>query len=238
MKLKFVFILFSFLSLAACNVGKQEKTAEKRNPYDLEIINDFEVYDSIVSLEPQKKLVDLEETVDNIVLDIRYASKNNFTGEVIYKIPKAFARKPVAVALQNVQKDLSSHGLGLKVFDAYRPYAATLKFYEVFPDTMYVAAPWHGSRHNRGCAVDITLLDLNTGEELNMPTPFDDFSDKAHPDYMELPEDVIKNRQMLIEIMKKHGFTVYPYEWWHYDFHGWENYKLMDISFEELINTK
>ncbi len=112
-------------------------------------------------------------------LDIRYASNNNFTGEVIYNQPKAFVRLPVAKALQEVQSELNSMGLGLKIFDAYRPYAATLRFYEVYPDTMFVAAPWHGSRHNRGCAVDVSLVDLESGNELQMPSAFDDFSEKA-----------------------------------------------------------
>jgi D-alanyl-D-alanine dipeptidase len=153
---------------------------------------------------------------------------------VIYKSPKAYLRRPVAEALFKIEKELNSKGLGLKVYDAYRPYSATLKFYEVFPDTSFVASPRKGSRHNRGCAVDVTIIDLKTGKELEMPTSFDDFTEKASQSYMKLPENAIKNRKLLSEIMTKYGFVKYEPEWWHYDFKGWENFGLMDIPFEEL----
>jgi D-alanyl-D-alanine dipeptidase len=109
-----------------------------------------------------------------------------------------------------------------------------VKFYEVYPDTNFVAAPWKGSVHNRGCAVDLTLVILQTGKQLEMPTPFDDFTEKAAHSYMNLPDQVLKNRQILKDIMTKHGFLIYEAEWWHYDFKDWKSYKLMDISFEEL----
>ena len=130
----------------------------------------YEGYARSVRTNPEKALIDLEEFIPGIVLDIRYATTNNFTGEVIYDIAKAYARKPVAEALLRVQKDLSQQGLGIKIFDAYRPYRATVKFYEVYRDTTYVASPYRGSRHNRGCAIDMTLIDTSTGQELKMPT--------------------------------------------------------------------
>ena len=107
-------------------------------------------------------------------------------------------------------------------------------FYEIVQDSIAVAAPWHGSRHNRGCAVDLTLIDLETGVELSMPTPFDVVNDYSHVGCTDLSQEVIRNRDMLINIIKKYGFTVYPYEWWHFDFNGWESFELMDISFEDL----
>jgi D-alanyl-D-alanine dipeptidase len=97
-----------------------------------------------------------------------------------------------------------------------------------------VAAPWHGSRHNRGAAVDITLVDLKTGKELPMPTAFDDFTEKAAPDYPHLPDEVIRNRNLLITTMQQFGFSVYPHEWWHFDYIGWKKFPLMDLSFDEL----
>lgn len=183
-------------------------------------------------------MVDLSLFVKGITLDVRYATTNNFTGEQIYEAPLAFVRQPVAEALKNVSEELALYGLGIKVFDAYRPYSATLKFYEVMKgDTNFVAAPWKGSRHNRGCAVDVTLIDINTGVELPMPTAFDDFTEKAAVDYPDLPDELLKNRKLLIDIMTKYGFETYAWEWWHYDFSGWENFDLMDISFESLHKT-
>jgi D-alanyl-D-alanine dipeptidase len=141
----------------------------------------YDQYLESVKRDPSKELVDLEKHIPGIVLDIRYATTNNFTGEKIYDIPKAYARKPVADALKRVQQDLSANGLGLKIFDGYRPYRATVKFYEVYRDTTYVASPYRGSRHNRGCAIDLTLIDLKTGEELKMPTGYDAFTRDAWP---------------------------------------------------------
>lgn len=230
-------ILLSLLAFTACGTATEKTEKDSKNPYDLEIVNDYQTYLEIVEQDSNKKFVDLEEYLPDAVLDIRYATDNNFTGEVIYTEAKAFARLPVAKALQKVQSDLKEQGLTLKIFDAYRPYAATMRFYEVYPDTMYVAAPWHGSRHNRGCAVDVSLVDRETGEEIPMPTPFDAFTEAAHPTYDDLAEEVIQNRQILIDVMNQHGFTVYPYEWWHYDYQGWEDYKLMDVSFGELTEN-
>lgn len=201
---------------------------------NLDIVRDTSEYISSVKESSANTLVDITDFIPEIRLDIRYATKNNFTGEQIYLSPVAFVRKPVADALVIVQNSLKKYGLGLVVFDAYRPYAATVKFYEVYQDTNFVASPWRGSRHNRGAAVDVSLIYLDTGEEIQMPTGFDDFSDAANPDYENLPENVIKNRDILIHEMQNHGFKVYPHEWWHFDFIGWEAYSLMDLSFEEL----
>jgi len=176
----------------------------------------------------------LQKVVQGIVPDIRYATSNNFTHKKVYTLARAFARLKVARALAIAEHELSQQGLGLKVFDAYRPYAATLLFWDIIHDTAYVASPVTGSRHNRGCAVDVTLVELKTGKELVMPTPFDDFSIRASATYQQIPEDAKKNRQLLIQTMSKYGFSVYPSEWWHYDFKGWKDFELMDLSFEEL----
>jgi zinc D-Ala-D-Ala dipeptidase len=205
-----------------------------KNPYGLSIITTKAEFMESVRHDGDNAMVDIELVVPGVLLDIRYASKNNFTGQQVYELPKAFLRKPAAMALKNVQAELAEHGLGLKVFDAYRPYGATLKFYEIIGDTNFVAAPWHGSRHNRGCAVDVTLINLTTGQELEMPTGFDDFTAAAAPDFNDLPDHIITNRQLLIDVMKRHHFTVYPYEWWHFDFKNWENFSLMDIPLNEF----
>jgi D-alanyl-D-alanine dipeptidase len=194
----------------------------------------YDQYLESVKQDPSKELVDLEKHIPGIVLDIRYATTNNFTGEKIYDIPKAYARKPVADALKRVQQDLSANGLGLKIFDGYRPYRATVKFYEVYRDTTYVASPYRGSRHNRGCAIDLTLIDLKTGEELKMPTGYDAFTRDAWPTTPVKDPTARRNRQLLIEAMEKHGFKVNASEWWHFDFRGWGRFEVLDIDFSEL----
>jgi zinc D-Ala-D-Ala dipeptidase len=194
----------------------------------------YEGYVKTIKDNPGKRLVNLEHYVPGLVLDIRYATTNNFTGERIYNLPRAYARKPVADALKRVQAELRSAGLGIKVFDAYRPYRATVKFYEVYRDTTYVASPYKGSRHNRGCALDITLIDLKTGNELKMPTEYDSFRKEAWPSTPVSDPEVRRNRERLIQVMQKHGFRVNSSEWWHYDFIGWKTYEILDIDFEEL----
>lgn len=210
-----------------------ESKTEKLNPYNLDITQSKDAYDREVKQNPDWKLEDLSK-IRGIYLDIRYATTNNFTGKVIYLSPRAFARMPVFDALQKVQDSLSHFMIGLKIYDAYRPYAASLKFFEVYPDTNFVANPRNGSRHNRGCAVDLTLVELSTGKELPMPTEYDNFTEKAHPNYKDLPDTVLTNRKLLFGIMEHFGFSYYPTEWWHFDYKGWEKYKLLDLTFEEL----
>lgn len=191
-------------------------------------------YLATVRSHPEKELVDLKEFIPEIVLDIRYATKNNFTGEQIYELPLAYARRPVAEALNRVQAALEKEGLGVKIFDAYRPYSATVRFYEVYPDTTYVASPYRGSRHNRGCALDLTLIHLSTGKELKMPTGYDAFTRAAWPSTHVQDPEVRKNRAKLIAVMEEHGFRVNASEWWHFDFQGWNRFEVLDIDFNEL----
>jgi D-alanyl-D-alanine dipeptidase len=204
------------------------------NKYGLKVIADFEAYRNTVAADSANELIDLSQHIPGIVLDIRYATSNNFVNEPVYRLAAAFARRPVAEALLRVQQELALQGLGLKIYDAYRPYTVTVKFYEKTQDSVFVAVPWKGSRHNRGCAVDLTLVNLKTGKDVRMPTPYDEFSEKAHPDYADVPRKTKENRNLLISVMNKYGFTVYPDEWWHFDFPGWEKFDLMDIPFEEL----
>jgi zinc D-Ala-D-Ala dipeptidase len=208
-------------------------TAGAQYKYGL-IPQSLEGYEKEIKQHPEKVLVNLEKHIPDLVLDIRYATKNNFTGEVIYNLPRAYARKPVADALKKAQIELKEQGLGVKVFDAYRPYKATVRFYEVYKDTTYVASPYRGSRHNRGCALDITLVDLKTGKELTMPTEFDSFKKEAWPSTPVKDPEIRKNRETLINVMQKYGFRVNSSEWWHFDFIGWRKYEILDIDFEEL----
>jgi len=205
-----------------------------QNKYGLTPVK-LEEYKQSVKTNAANELVNLA-SIPGVVLDIRYATPNNFTGEKIYNLPRAYARKPVAEALKKIQADLKPQGLGLKIFDGYRPYSATVKFYEVYRDTTYVASPYKGSRHNRGCALDLTLIDLKTGKELQMPTEWDSFKKEAWPSTPVADPKIRANRKLLIDAMEKHGFKVNSSEWWHFDFIGWQKFAVMDIDFEELEN--
>lgn len=208
---------------------------DPRNPYNLPIANTMEKYLTQVAEDPDTELVDMEEIIPGIALHIAYATENNFTGVPIYTSPKAFLCRPVAHALSAVQDSLQKLGLGLKILDAYRPYAGTLYFYEIYPHSTFVANPKTGSIHNRGTAVDLTLIRLDTGEELEMPTHFDSFSDTASHTFMDLPEQVLENRALLRGIMEFYGFHPYEPEWWHYNFTNARSYPLRDVSFEDLM---
>lgn len=206
-----------------------------RNPYGLELTDLIEEYRAEISSDPDHELVNLIDFIPGLVLDMRYATHNNFTHEVVYEFPAAFLRRPVAEALAGVQEELSEHGLGIKVFDAYRPYQATLKFWNLVGDPQFVASPQKGSRHNRGAAVDLTLIVLKTGQELEMPTAFDDFTENASPDCTDLPKHQIANRDYLIRVMQRHGFRVFQTEWWHFDYKHWEKFGLIDLPFDQLM---
>jgi D-alanyl-D-alanine dipeptidase len=194
----------------------------------------YEQYLASVAQNPANELVDLEVFIPGIILDIRYATTNNFTGEVIYKQARAFARKPVAEALKRAHAEFAKRGWGIKVFDGYRPYAATVKFYEVYRDTTYVASPYRGSRHNRGCAIDMTVIDLKTGKDIPMPTEYDSFKKEAWPSTPVKDPVIRQNRTALIQVMEAQGFKVNSSEWWHFDFQGWKQFSVLDISFEQL----
>jgi D-alanyl-D-alanine dipeptidase len=204
-----------------------------QNKYGLKATT-FTGYQESLKTNPEKELIDLEKFIPGIILDIRYATTNNFTKEKIYTLAKAYARKPVAEALKKAQDEFKKQGVGIKIFDAYRPYKATVKFYEIYHDTTYVASPYRGSRHNRGCALDMTIVDLKTGKELMMPTEFDSFKKEAWPSTPVKDPVIKKNRDLIISVMQKNGFKVNTSEWWHFDFVGWQKYEVLDIDYEEL----
>ncbi len=147
---------------------------------------------------------------------------------------RVYLRAPAARALADVQHELAASGLGVKVFDGYRPYRVTRQLWEPLKNPDYVADPAKGSRHNRGAAVDLTIVDLRTGEEIPMPTGYDEMTPRAAQAYNELPADVLANRAKLRDVMTRHGFDPLPSEWWHFDFRGWERFELMDVPLESL----
>ena len=189
-----------------------------------------------------ERSVDPREMVDlstlGIAQDLRYATTNNFMHQKLYPVAKAYLRAPAAQALADVDRELAREGLGVKVVDAYRPYSVTVKMWEPIKNPDYVADPKKGSRHNRGAAVDLTLIDRKTGNELQMPTAFDDFTPRARQDYNDLPAAAIANRAKLRDAMTRHGFEPLPSEWWHYDFKGWEKFELLDVPLDSLAAAR
>jgi D-alanyl-D-alanine dipeptidase len=185
--------------------------------------------DSGAKLTKVAQLVDLQVVDPTLVIEARYATTNNITGVRLYPDSRLFLEQSAAACLSRVQKALRERGLGLKVFDAYRPLSVQRRLWQVKPDPNYVADPAKGSRHNRGCAVDVTLVDRD-GQELAMPTAFDEFSEKARRDYQDLPPDVLRNRQILEEAMTTEGFEPLPTEWWHFDAPGWQHYEVIDAN--------
>lgn len=175
-------------------------------------------------------LVKVKNFIPTVVLDIRYATTNNFTGQKLYETDRTFLRRAVAEKLRAAQQEFNQAGFGLKIYDAYRPISVQKKMWAIFPQEGYVANPAKGSRHNRGAAVDVTLVDLETKSELLMPSGYDEFSEKAHRNYKNAPEEAIRNRELLERVMIKHGFTGLPTEWWHFDDVNWRNYELLDID--------
>lgn len=178
-------------------------------------------------------LVDISVLNSRILLDIKYATDDNFLGRRVYSHAKAFLRAEVATKLNAVQKTLESRGLGLKIWDAYRPHSVQYALWALVPDERYVADPAQGSSHNRGAAVDVTLVDMR-GNELIMPTKFDDFTLKAHRSYKDLPAEVINNRELLASVMVDHAFTPWETEWWHFNDEQCQSYPLLDVTFDDL----
>jgi D-alanyl-D-alanine dipeptidase len=172
-------------------------------------------------------LVDIGTVAPEIRLDIRYATRDNFTGTVLYPEARCRLRPAVALRLARVQTALAARGLGLKVFDCYRPPSIQWKLWRLAPDALYVANPRRGSRHSRGAAVDITLVDAS-GTELPMPTPYDAAGERAHRNYNRLPRALIRNRATLEEAMTREGFLPLRTEWWHFDAPDWRRYPLGD----------
>lgn len=205
-----------------------------RNEYGLEVVERPSTYRALVAADSSRVLVPVTDLAPAIVLDIRYATPDNFMRRRLYPAPAAWLRCEAALALAAVQRDLSGRGLGLKVFDAYRPYSVTEAMWESWKDPDYVADPARGSRHNRGAAVDATLVELATGRELPMPTGYDEFTPEAWHDAAGVSEEAAQNRAILREAMERRGFIALASEWWHYDYGGWERYHLLNLDHTAL----
>jgi D-alanyl-D-alanine dipeptidase len=181
-------------------------------------------------------LVDLTRLDPTIQLDIRYATTNNFLSTPFYSSAKAFMQRPAAEAVVRAHRKLKSQGYGLLIHDAYRPWYVTKMFWEATPEKsrIFVADPSKGSRHNRGCAVDLTLYDLKTGQPIRMVGGYDEFSDRSYPDYPGGTSLQRWHRTLLRHAMEAEGFTVYEAEWWHFDYKDWRMYPIQNLTFEQL----
>jgi zinc D-Ala-D-Ala dipeptidase len=181
-------------------------------------------------------LVELTSIEPTIKLDIRYATPNNLAGKPVYTEARAFLQRPAAEALARAHRALRASGYGILVFDGYRPWRVTKLFWDVTPPEKreFVADPSQGSKHNRGCAVDLSLYDLKTGREVQMPSAYDEMSPRAYPDYAEGPLESRQRRDLLRAAMEGEGFTVEPNEWWHFNYKDWKEYPILDIAFTDI----
>ena len=189
------------------------------------------------ALAGQGELVELTQLDPSIRLDIRYATANNFTGRILYDQPRAFMVQPAAKALARAHKAAATEGYGLTIFDAYRPWRITKQLWDATPpgpQRNYVANPKRGSKHNRGCAVDLSLHRIDTGALVEMTSGYDEFTQRAHRDFMTAAPEAIANRARLERWMEAQGFRGISNEWWHFDFAGWEDFPILDIAFEEI----
>jgi D-alanyl-D-alanine dipeptidase len=182
------------------------------------------------------ELVELTTLDPTIKLDIRYATPNNLAGRAVYREARAFMQRPAAEALVRAHRALGAEGYGLLVFDGYRPWSVTKLFWDVTPPDKreFVADPAKGSKHNRGCAVDLSLYDLRTGREVAMPSAYDEMSPRAYPDFAGGDALAREQRDRLRRAMEREGYTVEPNEWWHFNYKDWKEYPILNVAFSDI----
>jgi D-alanyl-D-alanine dipeptidase len=181
-----------------------------------------------------KELVDLAKLNAGFRFDLRYATPENFTKATLYPVAKAYLHRTAAEALVKVQRELAPQGLGLKIWDAYRPLSVQQRMWDLIRDDRYVSNPaLNAGRHTRGTAIDVTLIDRD-GKEMPMPTQYDNFSERAHREAKGIPTDAARNSKLLESTMLKHGFLPYPFEWWHFDFRDWKTRPPLDVPLDQL----
>ena len=178
------------------------------------------------------KFVNIKSLSNDFILDIKYATADNFLKQAVYDCGECYLREATAKALLAAQKEFVKRGYSLKLFDCYRPLSVQKKMWKILPGTHYVANPAKGSKHNRGAAVDLTLVDIATGKELDMGTPFDTFSPRAHHTYTQLPKEVLDNRKLLKEVLNKYNFKSIYSEWWHYEYRPEMAFPVEDIPWD------
>ena len=183
-------------------------------------------------------LVELVTLDPTIKLDIRYATPNNLAGRAVYTEARAFLQRPAADGLVRVHRALAARGLGLLVFDGYRPWRVTKLFWDVTPPAKheFVADSTKGSKHNRGCAVDLSMYEVKSGREVEMPSVYDEMSPRAYPTYQGGAAEARERRDILRAAMEKEGFTVEPNEWWHFNYKDWTQYPILDVAFGDIAS--
>lgn len=223
-----VFLFFSLVLHPLDAISQELKIVRKTMDYRLG-----------VAADSSRLMVELKDKIPNLIYDLRYGGTDNFTGKKLYpQTEYTFLRLLPANALRNVQHDLAEMNLGLKVFDAYRPYSVTVRMWDLIKDERYVANPSKGSGHNRGLAIDLTLVNLKTGIELDMGTGFDNFTDTAGIDFKSLPDSILENRKILRQVMEKNGFKPLSTEWWHFFWPNDKGYEVLDLPFRKLIRKQ
>ena len=239
-----IFVL-ALLALAPALTWPQEKAADAPKFFHIEPVRPVAELQaiSLASIPPAEHgdfrasdLVELTTLDPTIKLDIRYATTHNFLGTSLYSQARAFLQRPAALALVRVQKSLAPEGYGLLVHDAYRPWYVTKIFWDATPVDKheFVADPASGSRHNRGCAVDLTLYTLSDGQQLQKQSLYDEMSERAYPTYAGGPEEPRRLRELLRRHMEAEGFSVFQFEWWHFDYRDWKSYALQNARFEDI----
>ena len=208
------------------------------NAYHLKVLNKKTELKSSIKLSESNRMVDVKKIIPDIRLELIYTQSDNFMHTILYPPTKtSFLRLPVVQALKKVQDELRKENLSLKIWDAYRPYSVTLKMWDLIHDDRYVADPSKGSGHNKGIAVDLTIISLKDGKELDMGTGFDNFTDSAHQHFSQLPETVLNNRKLLRNLMTENGFAILPTEWWHYYYREGQ-FDILDFSFDDLMKIE
>ena len=212
--LLWTFVILCLLLFVNCESKPPNEKGDFRNPDLIELI----------SLDPAFKL------------DIRYATTNNCAGKPVYKQGRAFLQRPAAEALVRVNNEFKLLGYRLLIFDGYRPWSVTKIFWDITSEEnkKFVADPKVGSKHNRGCAVDLSLYEVASGKEVSMPGEYDETSERSYPGYTGGTDEQRRMRDLLRSKMEANGFSVYDCEWWHFDFKEWKLYRIQNVSFEEI----
>jgi D-alanyl-D-alanine dipeptidase len=226
-----ILLLFVFKTLFLLSLKSQTEVKNQ-----LKVISSLDSLEMTIALDPLLEMMELKQLVPNIKYDLAYSQKSNFTKHRLYpkRLKSTYLRKEPALALAKIAAELAVKGLGILVWDAYRPYFVTERFWKLIHDERYVANPIKGSGHNRGIAIDMTLYELSSGTLIDMPTGFDDFSENAHHGYQNISEINIKNREILKGVMEKNGFIKFETEWWHYSWPSPSKYDVLNIPFSQL----
>lgn len=223
--------IFGILTLLCAFLSQANAQKIPVNKYGLAVLSTRQQYDQLIKADSNQLLVNLEHYIPGIQKDVRYATTNNFTKQKLYTKTDIYMRLPAAKALKAVQEVLRKKGYGLLIYDAYRPYHVTEAMFKIVPNDLYAADPRKGSGHNRGVAVDLSMVNLKTNKPVAMPTDFDDFTSKAHQNYNPADPVVAANRKLLRDTMNRFGFKGSTTEWWHYYLPDYKKYPLMDIFF-------